>query len=150
MDFIEKNLIPGEQLVYRTKLHWNVFLYPLFLLILILFFTGRYRPVLIFIPIIWGIVVLIEYRTSEFGVTNKRVLIKTGAFSKTSVEILLNKVEGIHVKQSFLGNMLDYGTIDVKGTGGTVNSFPNITMPLEFRKKVQEQVDSKSSSEITP
>jgi len=92
------------------------------------------------VAIIWGISSFISLKTSEFGITNKRVLIKTGFIRRDSLETLLTKVEGIQVNQGMLGRILNYGTIIVKGTGGTSNPFHKIDAPLEFRKKVQEQI----------
>ena len=67
-------------------------------------------------------------------------MIKTGFIRRNSLETLLTKVEGIQVNQGMLGRILNYGTIIVKGTGGTSNPFHKIDAPLEFRKKVQEQI----------
>jgi len=80
------------------------------------------------------------YATSEFGITDKRVLIKTGFIQRNSHEILLSKVEAIKVNQGLLGRMLDFGTIALTGTGGTQDPFKNIVKPLEFRKQAQEQI----------
>jgi uncharacterized membrane protein YdbT with pleckstrin-like domain len=55
---------------------------------------------------------------------------------------LLNKVESIQVNQDILGRILGYGSITVSGTGGTKDPFHKIDAPLEFRKKVQEQIAS--------
>ena len=76
-------------------------------------------------------------RTSEFAVTNKRVVIKVGLIRRHTLELLLAKVESIGVEQAVLGRILGYGTIVVVGTGGTRESFTNIAQPLEFRKQVQ-------------
>jgi len=92
------------------------------------------------VAIIWGISSFISFKTSEFGITNKRVLIKAGFIRRNSLETLLTKVEAIQVNQGILGRILNYGTIIVKGTGGTSNPFHKIDAPLEFRKKVQEQI----------
>jgi len=54
---------------------------------------------------------------------------------------LLNKVEGIQVNQGILGRILGFGSITVSGTGGTKDPFHKIDAPLEFRKKVQEQIE---------
>jgi len=78
--------------------------------------------------------------SSEFAVTNKRVLIKVGFIRRHSLELLLQKVEGIGVDQGILGRVFDYGTIIVTGTGGTKEPFKNIAAPLEFRKQVQSRV----------
>lgn len=87
-----------------------------------------------------GLVAHIRVKTSEFAVTNKRVLIKVGVVSRRSLELLLAKIEGIGVNQSITGRLLDYGTIVVSGTGGTKEPFKIIAKPLAFRKCVQEQI----------
>jgi hypothetical protein len=35
--------------------------------------------------------------------------------------------------------MFGYGSIVVKGTGGTAEPFNNVRSPLEFRRQVQQQ-----------
>lgn len=148
MGYIDDNLMSGEQVVYRTKLHRIIFVGPIiFVVILFMFFAGGGGPAaasgfFLLVAIIWGISDFISFKTSEFGITNKRVLIKVGFIRRNSLETLLTKVEGIQVNQGILGRILNYGTIIVKGTGGTSNPFHKIEAPLEFRKKVQEQIAS--------
>jgi uncharacterized membrane protein YdbT with pleckstrin-like domain len=145
MSYTEKNLMNGENIVYRTKLHWIVFLWPLiFLLIAITFFTNGEDAAIgrlfIIIAIFSGISALINFKTSEFIITNKRVIVKVGFIRRNSIELLLKKVEGIQVNQGILGRVLGFGSIIVNGTGGTKNPFNKIDAPLEFRKKAQEQI----------
>jgi len=82
----------------------------------------------------------IALKTSEFAVTNKRVLIKTGFIRRNSLEVLLSKVEGIQVHQSLVGRLLNFGSIVVTGTGGSHDPYHRIAAPLGFRRAVQEQV----------
>jgi uncharacterized membrane protein YdbT with pleckstrin-like domain len=147
MGYIEENLMGGEDIIYRTKLHWIVFLWPViwFIIALLLIFSGggdtnAVGGFFVLIAIITGIASFINYSTSEFGVTNKRVLAKVGFIRRNSLEVLLTKVEGIQVNQGILGRMLDYGSIVISGTGGTKDPFHKIPTPLEFRKKTQEQI----------
>ncbi|MGB8657690.1 MAG: PH domain-containing protein [Candidatus Zixiibacteriota bacterium] len=146
MSYIEKNLMVGENIIYRAKLHWVVFLWPvIWFVAAVLFFSGggvtaAFGGVFIIIAILTGISSLINYSTSEFGVTNKRVVAKVGFVRRNSIEVLLNKVEGIQVDQGILGRILRYGSIVVSGTGGTKDPFHKISNPLDFRKKVHEQV----------
>ncbi len=144
MSYIEENLMAGERTVYRAKLHWAVFAWPaLLLLIAVLSFAGgglEAGVLFVLIALVVGTYALVAYNSSEFGVTNRRVLAKVGLLSRRSFEILLAKVEGIGVNQSMLGRMLDYGTIVVSGTGGTKEHFNRIAAPFEFRKQVQEQI----------
>ncbi len=142
MSYIEKNLMDGENIIYRAKLHWIVFLWPAiwFVIVMYLFFETGDDGLLMIPAILPAIPSYINYLTSEFGVTNKRVIVKVGFIRRNSLEILLHKVEGIQVEQGVLARILNYGSIIVSGTGGTQDPFPKIAAPLEFRKKAQEQI----------
>jgi uncharacterized membrane protein YdbT with pleckstrin-like domain len=146
MSFIEKNLMNGEKIIHRARLHWIVFLLPgiLFVMAMPFFIAGgKTTPVGIFfmlLSISTGIASFISYSTSEFGITNKRVMVKIGFIRRSSMEVLLTKVEGIQVNQGFWGRILGYGSLVVSGTGGTKDPFYKISNPLEFRKKAQEQI----------
>jgi len=134
----------GEQIVYSAKLHWVVFVPASIMLIIGLFLlsvSGGFGGFVIVIAIIYLILAYLNYSTSEFGVTNKRVIIKVGIIRRHSLETLLKKVEGITVNQPIIGRILGYGTIIVSGTGGTPEPFSTISNPLEFRKHVNEQVE---------
>jgi len=146
MSYIDNNLMSGEEIVYRAKLHWVVFLWPvIWLVVALLFFSSGGDAaagggLFILIAIATGIASFINYSTSEFGITNKRVMVKVGFIRRNSLETLLNKVEGIQVNQGILGRILGYGSITVSGTGGTKDPFHKISAPLEFRRKAQEQI----------
>lgn len=146
MSYIEKNLMNGENILYRGKLHWVVFLWPvIWFVVAIMFFSGggdtaAAGGLLVLIAIITGIASFINYKTSEFGITNKRVIVKVGFIRRNSLEVLLNKVEGIQINQGMLGRILGFGSVTVSGTGGTKDPFHKIDAPLEFRRKAQEQI----------
>jgi uncharacterized membrane protein YdbT with pleckstrin-like domain len=150
MSYLDRNLMNGELIVYRSRLHWVVFLWP------IIFFATAIMSTIIIsgaegfiigfmsmsVSIFWSICSFITYKTSEFGITNKRIIVKVGFIRRNSLEALLNKVEDIQVNQSIFGKMLGFGSITVSGTGGTKDPFHRIGAPLEFRKKAQEQIAS--------
>jgi uncharacterized membrane protein YdbT with pleckstrin-like domain len=125
----------NEVVVYRTQLHWIIFA-PSALLLLFTIFSW----VFILISALTMVSALIAYYSSEFAITNKRIIIKIGFIQRSSFEILLSKVEGISVDQTIPGRLFDYGTITVTGTGGSKEPFRTIDSPLEFRKKAQEQI----------
>ncbi len=128
MGYIDKTLVPGEKVVYRGAVHWVLLIVPGLLLAAAVAcgIGARYREWLLYpaavfagIGLIAAIRSTIARRSSEFAVTNRRVIAKVGFLHSHSVEILLTKVEGITVDQDVLGNILNYGTIGIKGTGGT-------------------------------
>ena len=118
--YITANPMRGEAVMYEAKPHW------------ILFVSWRSLFSL-------GLLPLIEYWTSEFAVTTKRVIMKVGWVARRVLELDLHKIESVNVDQPLLGRLLDYGTITVIGTGGTRETFHRIALPLAFRKAFQEQ-----------
>jgi uncharacterized membrane protein YdbT with pleckstrin-like domain len=158
MSYIDANLLPGEQVVFRTRLHWLLFMAPMLL-------TAALLPVAWFIAngtwsrFAWlplalaALILLITYirrRASDFAVTNKRVMMKMGVFSTRSIELLLNKIEAIAVNQSFLGRTLGYGDIVITGSGGSRETFARIQRPLAFRRAVQAVADPHQSATELP
>jgi uncharacterized membrane protein YdbT with pleckstrin-like domain len=110
-NYVDNNLIKGETVAFETTYHWIIFLHWRSLLTLFI------APAL-------------ARWTDEFAITNHRIIIKTGIFSRRTLEM--------NVDQSILGRILGYGTIRIVGTGGTNEVFENISHPIEFRKKFLE------------
>ncbi|MCX7124468.1 MAG: PH domain-containing protein [Gammaproteobacteria bacterium] len=159
MQYIEKNLLNNEKLVYSIRPHWIVYsstCWSLVMLIFLLFFSPDilYMPVygaltlrdiglviLLCMSAYWYFGAYIYCKTSEYGVTNKRVVIKVGWIQRRSLELLLDKVEGVLVDQTISGRIFNYGAITIIGTGGTNDWFPYIPDPLLFRKNVQQEIE---------
>jgi uncharacterized membrane protein YdbT with pleckstrin-like domain len=140
MKYIEEHLLPDEKVLYTTTLHWIVWASTalwVFIALAVVSVTGWW---IFLIPIVTGINAAINYYTSEFGVTSKRVMMKTGFIRRKSLELLLPKVEGVQVDQGIIGRMLNYGTIVVSGTGGSHTPFPKVQKPMELRRKINELV----------
>ncbi|MGZ5156177.1 MAG: PH domain-containing protein [Caldimonas sp.] len=151
MSYIDRNLIAGERVIYRTRLHWLVFVTPvLFTAIVLLpgawFLANSSWQSLFWVPLVLAFLVLlpaiVKRQSSDFVVTNKRVMMKAGVFTTRSVELLLNKIEAIAVNQSLSGRLFGYGDIVVTGSGGTREAFSHIRAPLEFRRAVQSVSDA--------
>jgi len=142
MGYVESNLLPNEQITYRASIHWIIYALPA-IVFSVAIIVGLGGGGWIAGAVIGGIAVVlflppwIRAASSEFAITNKRVLIKVGLVRRHSLELLLQKVEGIGVDQSILGRILGYGTITVSGVGGTKEAFQMISRPLEFRRQVQ-------------
>jgi len=150
MSFITTHLLPGETIKFRTRLHWKIFVVPilvsLVMLALGLWAISENRSVLAIPAAAVAVVILfiawIRRRSSEFAVTNKRVIIKLGVLTTRSMELLLTKVEGITVTQSIFGRMFGFGEIVITGSGGTQEPFHSIQAPLDFRLAVQAATDA--------
>ena len=80
---------------------------------------------------------LVVYLTSELVVTDRRVLIKVGFIQRRTLEMFISKIESVSVAQGILARLLNFGTVTLRGTGGSAEPFPRIARPLEFRNCVQ-------------
>jgi uncharacterized membrane protein YdbT with pleckstrin-like domain len=150
MSYLDDHLLAGERIVYRARVHWSIFATAILVIALgigLAIVLGVYQPAywyagaaLAGIGLLLAIAPAIHYASSEFAVTDKRVVAKLGFIERESLETLLSKIEAIGVDQGIVGRMLGYGTITITGTGGTEESFPRIADPLEFRRQIQSQV----------
>jgi uncharacterized membrane protein YdbT with pleckstrin-like domain len=153
MSYIDKHLLAGETVAFRTRLHWKLYFLPVLLTVVLLIpltvlAAESTMQWLAALPMASGLIALavsyLKRRNSEFAVTNKRVIIKVGVLTTRSVEVLLPKIESITVTQSLAGRMFGYGEIVVIGTGGTEEPFAGIQAPLDFRQAIQAATDSKA------
>lgn len=168
MSYVRKSLVPGETLMYDTRHHWIVLLGPLLMSLVLAALgigclggvlaaregrgflvdapanemhaaeiAGIVLIVIAVVALIWG---LTKRSATEMAVTNKRVLIKTGLGNRRTLDLMLSRVESIGVEETFWGRMLGYGSVTLRGTGGTPESFVMISHPQEFRRSVQAQI----------
>lgn len=156
MGYVENNLLRDEVIVYRAKIHWSIFLPAIIWGILALIFTVAYiseadediesvAVIFWFIAAFCFIRELIEKLSSEYALTNKRLIMKSGIIARRTVELMLTKCEGVSVDQSILGRLLGYGTL-LATTGGATNKFRKIADPVIFRNRINEQTDLVHSS----
>jgi hypothetical protein len=165
MAYLDDHLLPGERIVHRARLHRVIFGW-----LIASVFMGAGAGVFLYrrfpdepywlagialagIGLLSAIGPALRYVSSDFAVTDKRVLAKYGLVRRQSLETLLSKVEAIGVEQDVFGRLLGYGTISVTGTGGTREVLPMIAAPLEFRRQVQAQIvalESRGSVGRTP
>jgi uncharacterized membrane protein YdbT with pleckstrin-like domain len=170
MGYIEKNLIAGETVLCKTRLHLVAVLVPmlagLFMGIVAVFCfyqasNGNQSAssdsrlwaiggiILVALSALTVCAALLRRNATEMAVTNRRILIKSGFFSRRTIELLLSRVESIVIMEPLLGRMFGYGTVIIRGTGGTPEPFPLIAHPTEFRRVVQEQIEA-GQAEMRP
>lgn len=149
MNYIQKNLLSGEEIKYVAKLHFFLFIQPIILLLIgaslasspkeISAMTHYAGLLILFFGIISLLSRILIKVGSSYAVTNKRVVLKTGVISRRAVDLVLAKCEGLHIKQSILGRIFNFGTITVT-TGGVSSTYPYIADPLAFRREINTQI----------
>lgn len=129
MSFIEESLSSGEEIVARFKLHWFSRI-PLVIWLLLGLVT---------FGVTWLIAIyeFLRLRAIEQGVTNKRVIFKTGIISRKSEEMKLTSIETVEIDQGVLGRLFNFGDIKVTGRGTSDLVFKRINDPMSVKRKIE-------------
>jgi hypothetical protein len=138
----------NEQPQHHTAIHWMALsgsiigaLLTLIVILPIAMFAAwkdfYWAWLLLVIPL--GILAsaIVTVRTSELVITDRRVLIKVGFIQRHTFEMFISKIESVAVFQSMMGRLFNYGTVTIRGTGGSSESFGTIAAPLQFRDAIQ-------------
>ena len=148
--YVDSVLAEGERIVYRAHVsRWKFFLSylvgGLFLAAAVATYVAGSRytaesATLAAILFAIGLVVLfsavVRRWTTELVLTNRRIITKRGLVARDTVEMNLSKVESLHVNQSLMGRLFDYGDVTVVGTGSSLEPLLGISRPLELRRNL--------------
>ena len=127
MGYVQDTIGNNEKIIYTVKFHW---LYTL-IAFLNLLFLGVF-----IIGIIKFIKMMINKWTTERVLTDLRYIQKTGWIKRDTEEIRISKIEEVDLKQSILGRILGYGSINISGTGSGKITLELIDDPLIFQKNL--------------
>jgi uncharacterized membrane protein YdbT with pleckstrin-like domain len=147
-------LLPGENLVLKAHPHWIVIVkslvVPVVLLVVVAvldltYLNANYVPHLrtilslaaIAIAGLWLIVVWVRWQATAYTLTDQRINIETGVFSRSSKTIPIDRIQDCTTKQTLFGRMLGYGRVEVDAAGAqgaeVLDHLPN---PGAFRDQV--------------
>lgn len=134
----------SNAIVYQARLHWILFVWPSLLLLVGLYITLTYSKLyqagmgLIAIAIFWEVVVMLTYQCSYLTIKKKQVILCTGIFVRQTLDISLNKIESVDIRQSVLGSIFQYGSLVITGTGGTKQYINYLDKPLTCRRYIEQ------------
>lgn len=151
MTYADRILQPDERIRHQARLHWIMML-PGSLLTAasvavgftgLLSLKGAAGMALLALStvlfLVGGARLLAAWLTrlsTEIIVTNRRIVLKTGLFSRRTKEMNLDKVESVQVDQSLIGRMLDFGTLVIRGVGAGLEPLANVAQPLELHRQI--------------
>ena len=150
MSYVSRVLESGESVLYATSLHWRAYLPAIALLaigvgcvVTALEAGQEYRNAILIAAAVFAMLAFaswlpaaIRRASTELVVTDRRVILKKGVFSRQTIEMNKAKVESVDVDQTIMGRIMGYGTVIVRGTGGGLEPIRNIAHPLTFRSHI--------------
>ena len=153
MSYVQKLLGQDEQILFHTRRHLFVLIGQMLkeLIILVVLIAGwivihgKQDPTFYWIELALGIIAVMvllsmlvdvaRWNSESFYVTNRRVIHSSGMMSKKVLDSSLSKINDVIMEQSFLGRMLNYGTIRIlTASDEVINRVDRISRPVEFKR----------------
>jgi uncharacterized membrane protein YdbT with pleckstrin-like domain len=146
-------LLPGETAVLKRHQHWvmpvKAMALPVALMVLalladILFRDRLASDVKLVITLLalalaglWAIVTWIRWSATAFTVTDQRVILDSGVFSRSSRVIPIDRVQDVSTHRSVPGRLLGYGTVEIDAAGAQgAERLDHVPAPESFRDQV--------------
>jgi uncharacterized membrane protein YdbT with pleckstrin-like domain len=150
MSYYTKVLQPDEQVKYVGKLHWTIYRNAILLGVLAVVVAGFAmtladdpRSLVLAGAGILAILALVSFLgawfvrvSTEIVVTDKRIIHKVGWIARRTEEINITKVETVDVAQGIGGRIFDFGTVLIKGIGGSWEPLRRVAAPLQLRNAI--------------
>lgn len=134
MRYVDRMLGKDEYVIAFTRPTWWSGFW-IYVLVILTFIPTFGFSLLFLIPTILNVL------TTEFAVTNKRVIVKRGFIRRDADELRIGKVETVKVDQSITGRILGFSTISVIGTGGTHLLAKGCAGGNAFRQKIYDHLE---------
>jgi len=127
------DLLPGENLILKLHQHWifvaKSLLIPIALLLLVVvadIVLGSTNAnnirlpltlAIVAIALLWLIVVWIRWRSIVYTLTDQRIKLESGVFSRSEKIIPIDRIQDCTTRQSLIGRILGYGRVEVDAAG---------------------------------
>lgn len=149
-------LLPGENLVLKDHPHWITVVKsavaPAVLVLVVLvaditvlnpdnFYVPKLRTVLtlgvVALAILWLIVVWVRWRSITYTLSDQRITIQAGVFSRQEKIIPIDRVQDCTTRQSVFGRMIGYGRVEIDAAGAQgAEILDHLPRPGDFRDQV--------------
>ena len=132
--------------VYLARLHVVLFVGPILLLLAALWLGASYVSfqyvslMLIVVALFWLVLTWVTYQFSSLTVKKKQIILRSGLLVRKTMDIPLSKVESIDIRQSIIGTIFQYGSLEITGTGGTKQFMNYLSHPLTCRRYIEQMM----------
>ena len=158
MSYIDRTLGRNEAVLYRAQIH-SIFYIRVWVLFIVLSacagglaytyptYTGAVASMaLLLVSAIFCLYLILPLWTLEIALTNLRIVRKRGLLTRRTHELEVQAIEEVNLRQSFIGRILNYGKIIVRGIGDVDDMILyGVSDPLTFRKEIASAMLSSTS-----
>ena len=160
MGYPQKLLTDGESVVYDMRPHWRILFIPALVLILLVFGTVL---VLSWVPadwnwakwlvlaiaalmfVVWVVHPFIKWATSQYVLTNRRVIVRSGIIARQGRDMPLARVNDVHFRYGVIDRLLGCGDLVVESAGETgrllISAVPDVELIQREIFRLHEEDD---------
>ena len=155
MPFPKKLLNPGEQILADVHPHWSFFAEPVLAfvgavvagIVVIAMTTGTVRTALsyavsaaLLAAALWLFVIWLRWSTTNFVVTDRRLIYRHGVVGKSGIEIPIDRVMNVNYHQSLVERLIGAGNLLIESGGEDgQQQFSDIRNPSWMQNLILEQ-----------
>lgn len=135
-----------QTIVYQARLHWILFLGPVALILVVWILNDYFHAprqlgwAMGALAVIWECIIWLTYHFSFLNIKKNRIVMCSGILVRQTVDIPMDKIESIDIRQSILGSILQYGSLVITGTGGTRQFIHFLNKPLTCRRYIESMM----------
>jgi uncharacterized membrane protein YdbT with pleckstrin-like domain len=166
MAYPEKLLTEGETVVYDMRPHWRILFFPALALVLLVFGVvlllsqvptdwdwARWvvLGVAAVLLVVWVVKPVIQWATSQYVITNRRVIIRSGIIARQGRDMPLARVNDVHFSYGVIDRLLGCGDLIVESAGETgrllIASVPEVELIQREIFRLHEEDDLRRRQE---
>ena len=158
MAYPKKLLSPGESIKFEMRPHWRAIIFPIIILIALVFFGAWLffltdGSILRWIVGLGGIAVLLfgvlipflRWITTQYVFTDRRIIVRQGLLTKEGRDVPLAKVNSVSFEKSVLGRIFNFGVLQIESANvdGTlsIKDVPDVEEIQRDIYRLQEEDD---------
>lgn len=159
MGYPERLLSPGEAVVREFRPHWQFLVLPIVFglaalvlaVVALAAVEGGARWLLVLgLVAVWALLSVkrvADWLTTEYVVTNERVVRRSGVFSRSGVEIPLESITNVAFNQSFVERLIHSGDLMIESAGESGQSrYSDIPDPEGLQSLIYQQREARTVS----
>ncbi|RMH82381.1 MAG: PH domain-containing protein [Actinomyces sp.] len=106
--------------------------------------------VLVLAAAVWWLAVFVKWNTTNFVVTNERVISRTGVIAKKGIEIPLDRINTVFFDQTLFERLIGAGDLGIESAGeGGRQTFTDIRRPNLVQNEIYRQKELLEERRLT-
>lgn len=169
MGYPAKLLTEGEHIEREMRPHWRMLAIPVLVLLVTVFVASyvearwgtqwSWLGILIAVVAVivlwqWTLVPVVRWATSQYVLTNRRIIVRTGIVARQGRDMPLSRVNDVHFSYTVLERLLGCGTLVVEsaGEGGqlVIAAVPHVEIVQREVFRLHEQDDARRRGQNQP